>query len=187
MTCQELLALSGILNAALATRQIGLDSFFRTFSSFRIATNGLNKKPISNEEFSCCERIWKIEFEQQQHQKEQQQQQMARKQHNLFSLIWYPFKKSYSFYTIFSRKVKTCVKSKYFNQGILLAILINTLSMGIEYHNQPNELTTIVEISNIIFSTVFAIEMLLKIISDGIFGYISNGFNVFDGIVVILR
>lgn len=45
----------------------------------------------------------------------------------------------------------------------------------------------IVEISNIVFSAVFAIEMLLKIIAEGPFGYISNGFNVFDGIVVVLR
>jgi len=32
--------------------------------------------------------------------------------------------------------VKQCVESRYFQRGILGAILINTLSMGIEYHNQ---------------------------------------------------
>jgi len=32
--------------------------------------------------------------------------------------------------------IKKLVEHKYFQQGILLAILINTLSMGIEYHNQ---------------------------------------------------
>lgn len=126
--------------------------------------------------------------------------------------------------------IKRFVDNKIFQQGILLAILINTLSMGIEYHNQvrlrffqgkffpcnecsfvfellnyilinftlhyfndisiflqPEELTVLVEISNIAFSAVFAAEMLLKIIAEGPFGYISNGFNVFDGIVVILR
>jgi voltage-dependent calcium channel T type alpha-1G len=29
--------------------------------------------------------------------------------------------------------------------------------------------------------------MLLKIIAEGPFKYISNGFNVFDGVIVILR
>lgn len=43
------------------------------------------------------------------------------------------------------------------------------------------------ETSNIIFSAVFALEMLLKVIAEGPFGYISNGFNVFDGVIVILR
>lgn len=52
---------------------------------------------------------------------------------------------------------------------------------------QPEQLTVAVEISNIVFSAIFAVEMLLKIIAEGPFGYISNGFNVFDGIVVVLR
>lgn len=77
--------------------------------------------------------------------------------------------------------------NKFFQQGILLAILINTLSMGIEYHDQPETLTSIVETSNIVFSAVFAVEMLLKLYAEGIFKYISNGFNVFDGIIVIIR
>lgn len=85
------------------------------------------------------------------------------------------------------RSVKRLVEHKYFQQGILLAILINTLSMGIEYHNQPEELTVIVEISNVVFSAIFAVEMLLKVIAEGPFGYIANGFNVFDGVIVVLR
>lgn len=83
--------------------------------------------------------------------------------------------------------IKNLVDHKYFQQGILLAILINTLSMGIEYHDQPEYLTMVVETSNIVFSGIFAVEMLLKVIAEGPFGYIANGFNVFDGVIVILR
>ena len=36
----------------------------------------------------------------------------------------------------FQRKVKALVEHKYFQQALLGAILVNTLSMGIEYHNQ---------------------------------------------------
>ena len=36
----------------------------------------------------------------------------------------------------FRMAVRKLVESKYFQQGILGAILINTLSMGVEYHNQ---------------------------------------------------
>lgn len=39
-------------------------------------------------------------------------------------------------YGTFQRRVKALVEHKYFQQGLLGAILINTLSMGIEYHNQ---------------------------------------------------
>jgi len=45
----------------------------------------------------------------------------------------------------------------------------------------------VVEYSNLIFSFLFAVEMLLKIVSDGPFGYIRDGFNVFDGFIVVLR
>ncbi|KAL5240540.1 hypothetical protein ACI65C_007950 [Semiaphis heraclei] len=82
--------------------------------------------------------------------------------------------------------IKLLVNHRRFQQCILLAILINTLSMGIEYHNQPTELTVIVEYSNIVFSAIFAAEMFLKVIAEGPCGYVSNGFNVFDGIIVIL-
>ena len=44
-----------------------------------------------------------------------------------------------------------------------------------------------VELSNIIFSAVFAVEMLMKIIAEGPLGYLSNGFNLFDGVIVVLR
>lgn len=88
---------------------------------------------------------------------------------------------------VIRRYIKRLVEYKYFQQGILLAILINTLSMGIEYHEQPAELTAFVETSNVVFSVIFAIEMLLKVVAEGPFRYIANGFNVFDGVIVILR
>ena len=56
-----------------------------------------------------------------------------------------------------------------------------------KFNLQPEALTLTVEYSNIIFSGIFAIEMLLKIVAEGPFGYMSNGFNVFDGVIVILR
>uniref|UniRef100_A0A7N8XT29 Voltage-dependent T-type calcium channel subunit alpha n=1 Tax=Mastacembelus armatus TaxID=205130 RepID=A0A7N8XT29_9TELE len=78
------------------------------------------------------------------------------------------------------------VDSKYFGRGIMIAILINTLSMGIEYHEQPDELTNALEISNIVFTSLFSLEMLLKILVYGPFGYIKNPYNIFDGIIVVI-
>lgn len=40
--------------------------------------------------------------------------------------------------------------------------------------------------SNLIFSGVFFVEMLLKLTAYGFVGYISNGFDVFDGVIVLL-
>uniref|UniRef100_A0A8C2SZ64 Calcium voltage-gated channel subunit alpha1 H n=1 Tax=Coturnix japonica TaxID=93934 RepID=A0A8C2SZ64_COTJA len=86
----------------------------------------------------------------------------------------------------FGSKLKRIVDSKYFNRGIMIAILVNTLSMGIEYHEQPEELTNALEISNIVFTSLFALEMLLKVLVYGPFGYIKNPYNIFDGIIVVI-
>ena len=45
----------------------------------------------------------------------------------------------------------------------------------------------VVEISNLVFSTIFTIEMILKVSAYGIIKYVGDGFNVFDGFIVILR
>ncbi|KAG8180483.1 hypothetical protein JTE90_026642 [Oedothorax gibbosus] len=83
-------------------------------------------------------------------------------------------------------RLKRLVDHRYFQRGILTAILVNTLSMGIEYHNQPDELTFIVEVSNLVFTGIFGFEMCLKILAEGVYGYISSGYNVFDGVIVVL-
>jgi hypothetical protein len=59
--------------------------------------------------------------------------------------------------------------------------------MGIEHHQQPEFLTVTLDYTNYFFTGLFAFEMLLKIISDGVFGYLSDGFNTFDGCIVVLR
>uniref|UniRef100_A0A8C1R849 Calcium channel, voltage-dependent, T type, alpha 1H subunit a n=1 Tax=Cyprinus carpio TaxID=7962 RepID=A0A8C1R849_CYPCA len=86
----------------------------------------------------------------------------------------------------FRDRLRRIVDSKYFNRGIMIAILINTLSMGIEYHEQPEELTNILEISNIVFTSMFVLEMLFKLLAFGMFGYIKNPYNIFDGIIVVI-
>uniref|UniRef100_H2YFM3 Ion transport domain-containing protein n=1 Tax=Ciona savignyi TaxID=51511 RepID=H2YFM3_CIOSA len=83
-------------------------------------------------------------------------------------------------------KTKRVVDSSYFNRGIMIAILINTLSMGIEHHSQPDGLTEVLEISNVIFTTLFALEMIAKIVAFGVAGYTKNLYNVFDALIVII-
>ncbi|XP_034749498.1 voltage-dependent T-type calcium channel subunit alpha-1I isoform X4 [Etheostoma cragini] len=84
------------------------------------------------------------------------------------------------------RKLWGIVESKYFSRGIMIAILINTISMGIEHHNQPEELTNVLEICNIVFTSMFTLEMVLKLTAFGFFEYLRNPYNIFDGIIVII-
>lgn len=52
---------------------------------------------------------------------------------------------------------------------------------------QPDELTNALEISNIVFTSLFSLEMLLKVLVYGPFGYIKNPYNIFDGVIVVIR
>ncbi|NXA52457.1 CAC1H protein, partial [Nothocercus julius] len=114
--------------------------------------------------------------QQQQQQRSRRRRKKKPKERNRVARLW----------KAFGTKLKRIVESKYFNRGIMIAILINTLSMGIEYHEQPDELTNALEISNIVFTSMFALEMLLKLLAFGLFGYIKNPYNIFDGIIVVI-
>ena len=52
---------------------------------------------------------------------------------------------------------------------------------------QPQEMTDALEIMNYIFTAVFGIEMILKLIGLGPYGYIKDVLNIFDGSIVIMR
>ena len=52
---------------------------------------------------------------------------------------------------------------------------------------QPATLTRVLEHINHFFAALFGVEMLLKVVGHGFYGYIQDGFNVFDGFIVLLR
>lgn len=52
---------------------------------------------------------------------------------------------------------------------------------------QPEELTDVLEISNIVFTSMFVLEMGFMLLAFGLFGYIRNPYNIFDSIIVIIR
>jgi voltage-dependent calcium channel T type alpha-1G len=193
MTCQELLALSVAFSAALPTGQTTLDTFYSTLTRNNNNTcNNNNNEFTQTEDYSCCYELYQQNFdfaaqEYHQHQLHQSSEDLEKEKSRAYHACITCYKVISKIFHVIRKYIKRLVDHKYFQQGILLAILINTLSMGIEYHNQPEELTAIVETSNIVFSAIFAVEMLLKIIAEGPFKYIANGFNVFDGIIVILR
>lgn len=83
-------------------------------------------------------------------------------------------------------KLRRIVMSDDFSNAIMSCIAFNVVFMAIEFHGQPDELTMVVDGANIVFCMIFAGEMVAKLIAIGLFEYISDGFNVFDGTIVII-
>ena len=73
-----------------------------------------------------------------------------------------------------------------FHTSILVAIMLNTIALGIEHHGQPQEMTDTLHILNFVFTVFFAAEALVKILALGVVGYFRDRFNCFDFLVSVL-
>ena len=106
------------------------------------------------------------------------------------------------YFTLLQENMNVTVNDEKFQTFIRLCIVLNSLSLGIEHHDQPAALTRLVwsieqniyyfilrfvEISNLVFSFIFSVEMILKLIAFGMIPYLTDGFNVFDGFLVCFR
>ena len=52
---------------------------------------------------------------------------------------------------------------------------------------QPDAMTAALDVFNMIFTAIFTVEFVMKLFGYGLYGYIKEAFNLFDGIVVIIR
>lgn len=71
-----------------------------------------------------------------------------------------------------------------FELAVFVVIMLNMISMGIEHYEQSAEVTLALDIINIIFSTVFTIEAIVKIIAFRQF-YFTVAWNIFDLVLVV--
>ena len=85
-----------------------------------------------------------------------------------------------------SNKIEKLVEHEYFTQLIIIFILINTLFLALEFYEMPENLILAGNIANVVFTTIFFLEMVLKMFGLGFKKYFSDGFNIFDSIIVCL-
>lgn len=162
MTCQELLALSGALGAALPTGQLARDTFLNSLAkgiTDRGNTGGSQQQQQQQQQQERSTGDWMTETTGQSGQincpcccqvpivggasvgSQWSPEGPENPENKWQSSRTRKFLKASGNCCVcgircVQRWVKKLVEHKYFQQGILLAILINTLSMGIEYHNQ---------------------------------------------------
>ncbi|KNC46856.1 egg laying defective protein 19 [Thecamonas trahens ATCC 50062] len=78
------------------------------------------------------------------------------------------------------------VQSSIFQSIIIAAIVLNTVALSLEYPNAPRKLKDVLFWVNIVFTVLFALEMVLKIAGMGLRRYIADRFNVFDAFIVVV-
>lgn len=82
------------------------------------------------------------------------------------------------------RACRRAVKSQAFYWTIILLVFLNTCVCATEHHRQAPFLDEFQNKTNLVFVTLFTLEMLLKMYSLGIQGYFMSLFNRFDCFVV---
>jgi len=94
-----------------------------------------------------------------------------------------------------NRVRQTCdklVKNKWFDHLVLCFIGLNCVTLAMERpHIPPNSFERIfLSVGNYVFTAVFGIEMLLKVIAAGLFygekAYFTSGWNIMDGLLVTI-
>ena len=73
-----------------------------------------------------------------------------------------------------------------FDNFILLVVIANTATMVIDGYGTTEKTLTILGKCNMIFTSIFVIEMGLKIIWMGIVDYLKDLMNLVDGVIVAL-
>lgn len=84
------------------------------------------------------------------------------------------------------RFIRKIIKSQWFYWTIIILVFINTAILATEHYKQPDWLSLLQDIGNIVFVILFTFEMSMKMYALGFQGYFMSMFNRFDCIIVIL-
>uniref|UniRef100_A0A4X2M9E4 Voltage-dependent L-type calcium channel subunit alpha n=1 Tax=Vombatus ursinus TaxID=29139 RepID=A0A4X2M9E4_VOMUR len=82
-------------------------------------------------------------------------------------------------------KVWYVVNSTYFEYLMFVLILLNTICLAMQHYGQSCLFKIAMNILNMLFTGLFTVEMILKLIAFKPKGYFSDPWNVFDFLIVI--
>ena len=76
------------------------------------------------------------------------------------------------------------IDSSLFESGLLLCIIANAAFMSLEHYNMSDSLNDLMETANLVFTIIFTVEAIFKIIGLGWRPYFRSRWNLFDFVVV---
>ncbi|XP_037295286.1 muscle calcium channel subunit alpha-1 isoform X2 [Manduca sexta] len=82
-------------------------------------------------------------------------------------------------------KVWWFVTSQPFEYAIFVLIMINTITLAMKYHNQSPEYSKALDMLNMLFTAVFALEFIFKLAAFRFKNYFGDAWNTFDFIIVL--
>ncbi|XP_074525801.1 voltage-dependent T-type calcium channel subunit alpha-1H-like [Halichoeres trimaculatus] len=84
------------------------------------------------------------------------------------------------------RVIHTLCTTNYLDLFVTAVLFLNVTVMGVEHYNQPKFVTQLTEYFSYVFTVVFSIEILLKLVAFGVRRFLKDRLNLLDlGILLI--
>ncbi|XP_049743309.1 sodium channel protein type 9 subunit alpha isoform X3 [Elephas maximus indicus] len=105
---------------------------------------------------------------------------------------WYRFAHTFliwncsPYWIKFKKLIYFIVMDPFVDLAITICIVLNTLFMAMEHHPMTNEFKNMLTVGNLVFTGIFAAEMVLKLIAMDPYEYFQVGWNIFDSLIVTL-
>uniref|UniRef100_A0A3Q2ICC8 Sodium channel protein n=1 Tax=Equus caballus TaxID=9796 RepID=A0A3Q2ICC8_HORSE len=105
---------------------------------------------------------------------------------------WYRFAHTFliwncsPYWIKFKKLIHFIVMDPFVDLAITICIVLNTLFMAMEHHPMTDEFKNVLTVGNLVFTGIFAAEMVLKLIAMDPYEYFQVGWNIFDSLIVTL-
>uniref|UniRef100_A0A8D0TLR3 Sodium channel protein n=1 Tax=Sus scrofa TaxID=9823 RepID=A0A8D0TLR3_PIG len=105
---------------------------------------------------------------------------------------WYRFAHTFliwncsPYWIKFKKLIYFIVMDPFVDLAITICIVLNTLFMAMEHHPMTDEFKNVLTVGNLVFTGIFAAEMVLKLIAMDPYEYFQVGWNIFDSLIVTL-
>ena len=78
------------------------------------------------------------------------------------------------------------MRSNFMENFLLIAVMLNTCVLAMDGLFTSDESVSLLGKLNLVFTIIFIVEMVLKIMGFGIKGYVGDKMNLFDALIVLL-
>uniref|UniRef100_A0A8C3E8V9 Sodium channel protein n=1 Tax=Corvus moneduloides TaxID=1196302 RepID=A0A8C3E8V9_CORMO len=90
------------------------------------------------------------------------------------------------FWRAVKEKMKLIILNPFVDLLIMVCIILNTLFLAMEYPGMEPDYQQLISLSDQVFTLIFTVEMILKIIALDPYYYFQHKWNVFDSVVVLI-
>ncbi|XP_077637458.1 sodium channel protein type 5 subunit alpha-like [Lonchura striata] len=90
------------------------------------------------------------------------------------------------FWRAVKKKMKLVILNPFVDLLIMVCIILNTLFLAMEYPGMQPHYQELISLSDKVFTLIFTVEMILKIIALDPYYYFQDKWNVFDSVVVLI-